>query len=177
MGIQTIIDAYQKGKDTTPIAFRFIGLVEKDDLDKISSSEEGLQIKGKNKFSEMNITIEGIGDDATIRGFGFLVRNSKSIEFRNIGIMRCMDDGISLDTDNSNIWIHHTDVFYGKHGSGDHEKGDGATDVKSDSKYVTVSYNRYWDTTKCCYFAKKVAICLVVSEEMRTFAAGKQKET
>jgi pectate lyase len=129
--------------------------VEKDDLDGMSSSEEGLQIKGKNADSELNITIEGIGDDATLRGFGFLVRNAKGVEFRNIGIMRCMDDGISLDTDNSNIWVHHTDQFYGKSGSGDHAKGDGATDVKSDSKYVTVSYNRFWDTGKTNMFGMK----------------------
>lgn len=154
-GFQAILDAYQKGNDKTPIAFRFIGLVEKDNLDGISSSEEGIQIKGKNADAEMPITIEGIGDDATVRGFGFLVRNSKGVEFRNIGVMRCMDDGISLDTDNSNIWIHHTDIFYGKSGSGDHGKGDGATDVKADSKYVTVSYNRYWDTGKTNMFGMK----------------------
>ena len=154
-GIQTIIDAYQKGYDTTPIAFRFIGLITKDDLDKISSSEEGLQVKGKKADSELNMTFEGIGDDATLYGFGFLVRNAKSVEFRNFAIMRCMDDAISLDTDNSNIWVHHTDQFYGKHGSGDHAKGDGATDVKSDSKYVTVSYNRFWDTGKSNMFGMK----------------------
>jgi pectate lyase len=154
-GFQAILDAYQKGYDTTPIAFRLIGLVEKDDLDGISSSEEGIQIKGKNKDSEMPFTIEGIGDDATVRGFGFLVRNSKGVELRNFAVMRCMDDGISLDTDNSNIWIHHTDQFYGKHGSGDHAKGDGAIDVKSDSKYVTVSYNRFWDTGKSNMFGMK----------------------
>jgi pectate lyase len=154
-GIQTIIDAYQKGYDTTPIAFRFIGLITKDDLDKISSSEEGLQVKGKKADSELNMTFEGIGDDATIHGFGFLVRNGKSVEFRNIGIMRCMDDCISLDTDNSNIWVHHTDQFYGKHGSDDHAKGDGAIDVKSNSKYITVSYNHYWDTGKSNMFGMK----------------------
>ena len=154
-GIQTIIDAYQKGYDTTPIAFRFIGLITKDDLDKISSSEEGLQVKGKRADSELNMTFEGIGDDATLHGFGFLVRNAKSVEFRNFAIMRCMDDGISLDTDNSNIWVHHTDQFYGKHGSGDHAKGDGSIDVKSDSKYVTISYNRFWDTGKSNMFGMK----------------------
>ena len=154
-GIQTIIDAYQKGYDTTPVAFRFIGLITKDDLDKISSSEEGLQVKGKKADSPMNMTFEGIGDDATVHGFGFLVRNCKGVEFRNFAIMRCMDDCISLDTDNSNIWIHHTDQFYGTHGSGDHAKGDGATDLKSDSKFVTVSYNRYWDTGKSNMFGMK----------------------
>ncbi len=154
-GIQAIVDAYQKGYDTTPIAFRFIGLVEKADLDGISSSEEGLQVKGKKADSELNLTFEGIGEDATVKGFGFLIRNSKSVEFRNFGIMRCMDDGLSLDTDNSNIWVHHMDFFYGPNGSGDHAKGDGSCDVKSDSKYVTVSYNRYWDTGKTNMFGMK----------------------
>ncbi len=155
VGLQAIIDAYQKGVDKTPIAFRIVGMVDVSDIGSYSSSEEGLQIKGKNADSELNITIEGIGDDATIKGFGFLVRNAKSVEFRNFGIIRCMDDGISLDTDNSNIWIHNMDVFYGKHGSGDHAKGDGAIDVKSDSKYVTVSYCRYWDTGKSNMFGMK----------------------
>ena len=154
-GLQAIIDAYQKGYDTTPIVFRFIGLVTKDDLDAISSSEEGLQVKGKAADSELNMTFEGIGSDATVKGFGFLVRNAKSVEFRNLGIMRCMDDGVSLDTDNSNIWIHHLDVFYGPNGSGDHAKGDGSVDVKSDSKLVTVSYCRYWDTGKTNMFGMK----------------------
>ena len=155
VGFQAIIAAYEKGQDQTPIAFRFIGLIEKEDLDAIGSSEEGIQIKGRRADSELNMTFEGIGDDATIKGFGFLVRNSKSLDFRNFAIMRCMDDCLSLDTDNSNIWIHHTDQFYGKHGSGDHAKGDGATDVKSDSKYVTVSYNRFWDTGKSNMFGMK----------------------
>lgn len=155
VGLQHIIDAYQKGKDTTPIVFRIIGLIEKSDLDGISSSEEGIQIKGKNADSEMPITIEGVGDDATVRGFGFLVRNSKGVEFRNFGIMRCMDDGISMDTYNSNIWVHHMDVFYGPNGGGDHAKGDGSVDVKKDSKYVTVSYNHYWDTGKTNMFGMK----------------------
>ena len=154
-GLQAIITAYEKGCDTTPIAFRFVGLVTKDNLDAIGSSEEGIQVKGRRADSEMNMTFEGIGDDATIKGFGFLIRNSKSVEFRNFGIMRCMDDGLSLDTDNSNIWIHHMDVFYGPNGGGDHAKGDGAVDVKSDSKYVTVSYCHYWDTGKTNMFGMK----------------------
>lgn len=155
VGLQAIIAGYEKGGDTTPIAFRFIGLVTKDDLDAINSKEEGIQIKGKKADSELNITIEGIGDDATIKGFGFLVRNSKSVEFRNFGIIRCLDDGISMDTDNSNIWVHHMDVFYGPNGGGDHAKGDGSVDVKSDSKFVTVSYNRFWDTGKTNMFGMK----------------------
>ena len=148
-GLQAIIDAYQKGTDTTPLAIRIIGKISKDDLDHISSSSEGLQVKGRNAYSEMNITIEGIGDDATISGFGMLVRNCKSVEIRNLAIMLCLDDCISLDTNNSNIWIHNMDFFYGNTGGdADQAKGDGTADLKGGTKYVTFSYNRFWDSGK-----------------------------
>ena len=41
------------------------------------------------------MTIEGIGDDATINGFGFLLRNAGNVEMRNFSIINFMDDGIS----------------------------------------------------------------------------------
>lgn len=148
-GFQAIINAYQKGYDTTPIAFRIIGKVSLADLDGISSSSEGIQIKGKSGYSSLNMTFEGVGDDATVYGFGFLVRNSKSVEFRNFAIMRCLDDAMSIDTQNSNIWIHHMDLFYGKKGSAaDQAKGDGTVDIKGNSKYVTVAFNHFWDNGK-----------------------------
>lgn len=148
-GLQSIIDAYSKGKDTTPIAFRIIGKVNLSDLDHISSSAEGLQVKGKGAHSVMNMTFEGVGDDATVYGFGFLLRNTKSVEFRNFAIMHCLDDAMSLDTNNSHVWIHNMDLFYGKKGSAaDQAKGDGTVDIKGDSKYVTVAYNRFWDNGK-----------------------------
>ena len=144
-GLQSIIDAYSKGKDKTPIAFRFIGKISLSDLDHISSSAEGLQIKG----AKMNMTFEGVGDDATVYGFGFLLREAESVEFRNFAIMRCLDDAMSLDTKNSHVWIHNMDLFYGKKGSAaDQAKGDGTVDIKGDSKYVTVAYNRFWDNGK-----------------------------
>ena len=144
-GLQSIIDAYSKGKDKTPIAFRIIGKVNLSDLDHISSSAEGLQIKG----AKMNMTFEGVGDDATVYGFGFLLRNTKSVEFRNFAIMRCLDDAMSLDTNNSHVWIHNMDLFYGKKGgAADQAKGDGTVDIKGDSQYITVAYNRFWDNGK-----------------------------
>ena len=144
-GLQSIIDAYSKGKDKTPIVFRIIGKVNLSDLDHTSSSAEGLQIKG----AKMNMTFEGVGDDATVYGFGFLLREAESVEFRNFAIMRCLDDAMSLDTNNSHVWIHNMDLFYGKKGSAaDQAKGDGTVDIKGDSKYITVAYNRFWDNGK-----------------------------
>ena len=148
-GLQAIIDAYQKGNDPTPIAFRFIGKVSLSDLDKISSSSEGIQVKGKSGYTEMNLTFEGVGEDATVHGFGFLVRNAKGIEFRNFAIMNCLDDALSLDTQNQHVWIHNMDFFYGQAGGDkDQAKGDGTVDLKGNSQYITIAYNRFWDSGK-----------------------------
>ena len=149
MGFQNIINLYQKGYDKTPITFRIIGTIKAADMDGFGSSAEGVQIKGKNSYSEMNITIEGVGFDATVHGFGFLLRNACSVELRNFAIMWCMDDAVSMDTDNCNLWIHNLDLFYGKPGSAaDQKKGDGTLDIKGDSKYCTMSYNHLWDSGK-----------------------------
>lgn len=147
-GIQDILDGYMKGYDNTPIVFRIVGCLHYDDIDKFSSSSEGLQIKN-NKSGQLNITIEGIGNDATVHGFGFLLRNAESVELRNFAIMQFMDDAVSLDTDNSHCWIHNLDIYYGQKGSdSDQAKGDGSVDVKGDSQYITVDNCHFWDSGK-----------------------------
>lgn len=151
-GFQSILDAKQSAgtKDTSPLDFRIVGCVTADDVDHFSSSVEGIQLKGKSAYTEMNITIEGVGEDAAVQGFGFLVRNSGNVEFRNFAVMAFMDDGISLDTKNCNIWVHNMDIFYGSTGGdSDQAKGDGSVDIKGASTNVTVSYVHFWDSGKC----------------------------
>ena len=143
-GIQGILDGKQKTNSTQPLCIRFLGLIKASDLDAMGSSSEGLQVKGKAAFSELNLTIEGVGEDTTLYGFGFLARNCGNVEFRNFAVMNQMDDGISIDTDNCNIWVHNLDIYYGKKGSGDKAKGDGSVDTKI-STNVTISYNHFWD--------------------------------
>jgi len=148
-GWQNIIYGYQKGTDNTPITFRIIGTVEADDVDEFGSSAEGIQIKGKGEYNELNITIEGIGEDAVTSGYGFLIRNASSVELRNFANMLCMDDAVSIDTKNSNLWIHNLDLFYGNTGGdSDQAKGDGTIDIKGNSRNITVYGNHFWDTGK-----------------------------
>lgn len=148
-GLQAIINAYQKGLETRPLDVRIIGTIRDTDMDEFGSKAEGLQIKGKNNTIPMNITVEGIGEDAAIWGFGMLLRNAVSVELRNFGVMLCMDDCISLDTDNKYCWLHHIDLFYGNAGGdSDQAKGDGSIDIKSDSQYITVAYCHFLDCGK-----------------------------
>jgi pectate lyase len=96
----------------------------------------------------LNVTIEGIGNDATAFGWGILVRAARFVEVRNLGFVMFPEDGVSLDTDNQHIWVHNNDFFYGKDGGGDKNKGDGALDSKK-SGMATLSYNHFWDSGKC----------------------------
>ncbi|MBR0037824.1 MAG: pectate lyase [Bacteroidales bacterium] len=149
VGLQDIVYLYQKGYETTPLDIRIIGTIKSADMDRFDSSAEGLQIKGKNSYADMPITIEGIGNDAAISGFGLLIRNCKGIELKNFAIMLCMDDCVSLDTDNSHIWVHNMDFFYGNTGGdADQAKGDGTVDSKGESTHITMSYCHFYDCGK-----------------------------
>ena len=141
-GVGAILTARSKGYDTRPLILRVVGKVT---MFSNSANTNYLQLKGTQK-----LTVEGIGEDATLYGLGVLIRDCTNIEVRNIGIMMFPDDGVSLDTDNNNIWIHNNDIFYGAPGSdADQVKGDGSCDVKAFSNFISVSYNHFWDSGKC----------------------------
>lgn len=145
-GLQDILKAYEKGAETRPLAIRIIGLLKKEDMPVLGSSAIGLQVKGKGQ--QMNLTLEGVGNDATLHGFGVLVRNCSYVELRNFAVMMHPEDGISFDTNNEHLWGHHLDIFYGQNKGGDKAKGDGSFDVKG-TKYATISAVHYWDSGKC----------------------------
>lgn len=145
-GLQSILSESSLKKLTVPLDIRIIGTINKDQMDSLGSSEEGLQIK---TTTDCGVTIEGVGHDAAIYGFGVLIRNAKYVELANLGLYNFMDDGISVDTDNSYLWIHNNDISYGAVGSdSDQAKGDGSLDFKK-STYSTLSYNHFWDSGKC----------------------------
>jgi pectate lyase len=141
-GLTNILASRQKGYDKTPLIIRMIGEIKSSDITGLNSTGY-LEVKGS-----YNTTLEGVGEDATVYGWGILVRNSHNVEIKNLGVMLFPDDGISLDTDNDNIWVHNNDIFYGAAGSdADQVKGDGSCDVKL-STYITVSYNHFYDSGK-----------------------------
>lgn len=145
-GLQNVLSEASLKKLSVPLCIRIIGTITKDQMDSLASSEEGLQIKNT---TESGITIEGVGHDASVYGFGFLIRAAKYVELCNLGVYYFMDDGISVDTNNAYLWIHNNDISYGTPGSdADQVKGDGSLDFKK-STYSTISYNHYWDSGKC----------------------------
>ncbi|MGN0579937.1 MAG: hypothetical protein ACI4JE_03620 [Ruminococcus sp.] len=146
-GLQNIIYAIKKGYDSRPVVFRFIGTV----TDPAVTDKGDLTVDGGSKYSA-GMTIEGIGEDATARGFGFRIKNISNLEIRNLGVMLVDSDegdNISLQQGNDHVWVHNCDFFYGEAGTdSDQAKGDGALDCKK-STYITFSYNHFFDSGKC----------------------------
>ncbi|MCH5256204.1 MAG: InlB B-repeat-containing protein [Lachnospiraceae bacterium] len=146
VGLQNILNAYKSLKITKPLDVRIIGNVNDfKDMDKGDIAIEN----GKNVGA--GITVEGVGEDAVANGWGIRVLNASNVEIRNLGFMNCDStegDNIGIQQDNTHIWVHNCDFFYGNAGSeGDQKKGDGMLDCKK-SDLITFSYNHFWDSGK-----------------------------
>ncbi len=135
------------------VVFRFIGDI---DVPAGSKANDGKQNDGSSmlylQYAE-NVTVEGIGYNASLNKWGFEIKRSESVEVRNLYLAQYPDDGISVtggkDQLSQHIWIHNNTILsgynaYAGNGTVDADKadGDGSTDIKY-THYVTVSYNCY----------------------------------
>ena len=149
-GIGDILLAKQKGTDSIPIAVRIIGEIKTADAgDQLKTDQKGLLLKGNSEATKMNVTIEGIGDDACFHGFGLGLINGTGVEVRNMAFFYQGSSNDNMEIKGTHhIWVHNNDYFYGEQGGGDHGKGDGALDSKDGATFCTFSYNHFHDTGK-----------------------------
>lgn len=146
IGLQNILYAIKKGKDTRPFIFRLIG-----NITDMTVMEGGDVVIENSNNASSYVTMEGIGNDAVANGWGVRLKSASNIEISNLGFMNCNStagDNVGMQQDNDHVWVHNCDLFYGNAGSdADQIKGDGALDNKT-STYITLSYNHFWDNGK-----------------------------
>ncbi len=115
-----------------------------------------------------DITIEGIGPDASINGWGihfvcgtaaYQAGLGKSCEIRNIYFQNYPEDafgaegqqeGSTLTAPVERIWVHNNNFGPGyckNPTDSDKSEGDGSCDFKR-GQYYTMAYNKYWDCHK-----------------------------
>ncbi len=152
--------------DNHPLVFRFIGTVtppqnltpydaKTNELGGSSGDNGNLAIT---KYAK-NVTLEGIGADATIDGWGFTFSQTKtcptdageSFEVRNLTFKNYPEDGLGFQGDDGTttpikrVWVHNN-VFYPGYCANptesDKAEGDGSCDFKR-GQYYTMSYNHY----------------------------------
>ena len=149
-GIAAITQAIKAKKVSTPVDIRVVGTVKAENNDLSCADMKSAYALGVKEAK--NVTIEGVGHDATLFGAGVAAFKSENIEIANLGLIKWGGgkdgDGVSLKED-SYAWVHHCDYFYGDAGSdADQAKGDGSMDLKDNSNHVTISYNHFWDSGK-----------------------------
>ena len=118
-----------------------------------------MEVNGKN-----NITVEGVGEDATITQWGFTWKRCSYIEIKNLTFNDYPEDACSFENSSETgkttvdelttgyLWIHNNTFNAGKNNwdvthEQDKHEGDGATDFKG-LRNVTVSYNHYYNNHK-----------------------------
>lgn len=78
-GVQNIITGYKKGKESRPLNIRIIGNI----------TDPSVLTKGDLMLDTVKAgcTVEGIGNDAVLNGFGLVMKNCSNVEVRNLGFM------------------------------------------------------------------------------------------
>ncbi len=149
VGIQQIIAGFKKKYEKRPFIIRFFGTIKTTNC--TDGQCQGDMLLDFGGATTSYLTLEGVGDDAVFHSFGIRMKNTHNVEVRNLAVMLCASnegDNVGLQQDNSHIWVHHCDMFYGMPGSDDDQaKGDGTMDCKR-SDYVTFSYNHFFDNGK-----------------------------
>ncbi|MDE6074838.1 MAG: hypothetical protein K2G26_00200, partial [Clostridia bacterium] len=156
-----------------PIVIRFIGTVNAPEgLTAYNCEDEGGSVKDNGRMARMrslkNVTLEGIGDDAVIKGWGFhfiagsgdaTTGRGQSFEARNLTFDGYPEDALGMEGQQSGgkitgsverCWIHHNTFLPGDGTAGgiqspaenDKAEGDGSCDFKR-GQYFTCSYNYY----------------------------------
>lgn len=124
---------------TTPLTV-FIQGVLSDYSDKISIKRTA------------NISLLGIGSDATFLGFGIKIWECSNIVVRNILFADCKvdeKDALSID-ECSNVWVDHCSFTDSPSTDPSGDNHDGLLDIKNGSYNVTVSYNHFMNHRKTC---------------------------
>lgn len=150
-----------------PIVIRFLGKVTvPEGCTAYDSEDQGGSVGDNGNMARMknlkNVTIEGIGNDATIDGWGFhfiaggdaVNGQGKSFEVRNLTFVNYTEDAIGMEGQQSGstisapverCWIHNNTFLPGKcdnPAESDKAEGDGSCDFKR-GQYFTLSYNYF----------------------------------
>lgn len=98
-----------------------------------------------------NVSILGVGTSGEFDGIGFKVTRSTNIVFRNLTIHHVSEgegDALEVTSNSSNVWIDHNDFSSELENAPNKDYYDGLVDIKQNSEYVTVSWNRFHDHWK-----------------------------
>ena len=138
-----------RSSESTPIIIKVSGTINHGNTSRRSGScdTESDEIQFKRVS---NISLIGQGNGAVFDQIGIHLREAENIIIRNIRIRNVKKSGsptsnggdaIGMEKNVRNVWIDHNTI----EASGGEKNGyDGLLDMKNNTKYVTVSYNKFY---------------------------------
>jgi pectate lyase len=136
-----------RASSSTPITIQVEGTINHGNTAKVSGSSCNTAA-GVIELKEIsNVTIVGVGSGAVFDQLGIHIRGSSNIIIQNVTVKNVKKSGsptsnggdaIGMESDVHNVWIDHNTLFAS---GGESEGYDSLVDMKSNTKYVTVSYN------------------------------------
>lgn len=167
-------DVFTAGRDgaadeRSPLVVRFLGTVGAFDTVTRTPEEAGAELPpvafNNNRKASVgrgngNVTLEGVGPDAVLFGWGISTGGAHNVELRNLTFDQFFDDAVEIHGGGtgvraSNVWVHNNTFGYGQNKflniadtDPDQAKGDGATDVVNHARNYTVAYNHYAGSSK-----------------------------
>lgn len=135
-----------RASNSTPIIIRVSGTINHGNTSQVSGScstaADKIEIKDVS-----NITIVGVGNTAIFDQIGIHIRNSSNIIIQNVLVRNVKKSGspisnggdaIGMESNVSNVWVDHVTL---QASGGESEGYDGLFDMKSNTKYVTLSWS------------------------------------
>lgn len=140
-----------RGSDTEPLIIKLDGTVNHGNTAKASGScdtnDDTIQFKNVS-----NISLIGVGNKGVLDQIGIHIVDSSNIIIQNINVKNVKKSGsptsnggdaIGIENSNSDLWIDHCTL----EASGGEDQGyDGLLDMKGNTRNVTVSYTRFFNS-------------------------------
>lgn len=121
-----------------------------------NSSDDKIEVKNhRGQAHEIrNLSIIGQGTSGEFDGIGLRLINAHNVIVRNLSIHHVLASSgegtaIEITERSKNIWIDHNEFYSELDGNNDRDLYDGLVDIKRNSEYITVSWNRFenhWKT-------------------------------
>ncbi len=142
-GLKNVLTSH--AKQSRPLVIRIIGTINASDFGSLDSTKM-VESKGT-----AGLTVEGVGTDAGLYGWGMKIAHGSDAEIRNLHFDWNFEDALETQ-DSTHVWIHDNSFTVGHQDNpteADKDHGDGSCDAKR-SDYVTISYNHFNGTAKTC---------------------------
>ncbi|GAF66074.1 hypothetical protein BTS2_2974 [Bacillus sp. TS-2] len=120
-----------------------------------NSSSDRIEVKNpRGQAHEIrNISIIGQGTSGEFDGIGLRLINAQNVIVQNMSIHHVLASSgegtaIEVTEGSKNIWIDHNEFYSQFQGNNNSDLYDGLVDIKRNSEYVTVSWNKFEDHWK-----------------------------